>query len=963
MMRQALSLTRKELDSYFSSPMALIFVGVFLCITFFTFYWIDSFFARGIADVRALFEWMPILMIFLVAALTMRQWSEEQQTGTLQVLLTLPTRFIHLVLGKFLSVLALVIVALLLTLILPLTVSQTGNLDLGPVVGGYIASILMASAYIAIGLFVSSRTDNQIVALIMTAIVCGALYLIGSPTITDFFGVSMSEVLRAFGSGSRFESIERGVIDLRDLVYYLSLTIFFLALNVLSLDSKRWSTGQQLRNYRNNSLGMVALIGLNLVMLNVLLYPVTGLRLDLTENKDYSLSPVTHDILKTLQEPLLVRGYFSEDNHPLLSPLIPQVKDTLEEYVIASNGNMEVEFVDPISDPQIEREATQTYGIRPTPVQIQDRGGMSLKNVYFDLLVRYGDESVGLSFGDLIEVQNTGSGLDINLRNLEYDLTKSIQRVVSGFQSLDAVLASLEEPAQLTLYTSPNTLPDYLQETQDTMISVIAEMAAASDGKLVFEIVNVEAEDSPVDPQTLFDQYQIQPIPVGFFSTEAFYLHTLVDAGNTIQTIYPIGELSEAEVRNTIESALKRSAPGFLTTVGLWTPASPANPNQFQQQMPDLQQYSILTNTLRENYDVRTVDLSNGQVATDIDTLLVIAPHEMTDVERYAIDQYLMRGGSVMIAGGSYHLIANPSTGGLALESNTNGVGEMLTHYGINVGEELVLDTQNEPFLVPSMQQFGSFDLVDYPHLIDVRPDNSDVPITSDLPALTLAWSSPVTVDEEKNAARTVTPLFSSSGESWTTTSLAVDPNFNTTPVLGFPLEGEQQAHLLAVAVQGTFESFFKDSPSPFEIAEETGTEETVEQIGLIETSTSNAQLIVIGSAEFLNDTVLQLSSNITGDRYLNNLRLVQNSIDWFVEDNSLTSIRSGGAATRVLDPISEVEQTRWEILNYVFAIVSVVILGIIWRIRKQSERPLELIPPEDNAQPVDMKPAYQGDN
>jgi ABC-2 type transport system permease protein len=222
-MKQLLSITRKEIEGYFGSAMALIFVGAFLAVTLFSFFWVDTFFARGIADARPLFRWMPLLMIFLVAALTMRQWSEEQRSGTLEVLLTLPVRPIQLVIGKFLAVMALVAVALALTIFLPITVSLLGNLDWGPVFGGYLAAILLAAAYAAIGLFVSSRTDNQIVALMLTVLLCGLFYLIGSSGVTDFVGDRLGEILRAIGSGSRFVSIQRGVVDLRDLLYYLSL--------------------------------------------------------------------------------------------------------------------------------------------------------------------------------------------------------------------------------------------------------------------------------------------------------------------------------------------------------------------------------------------------------------------------------------------------------------------------------------------------------------------------------------------------------------------------------------------------------------------------------------------------------------------------------------------------------------------------------------------------------------------
>ena len=222
-MKTILAITRKELNIYFGSPMALIFIGAFLAASLFTFFWVDAFFARGIADLRPLFRWMPALLIFLVATLTMRQWSEEQRSGTLELLLTLPAQISRLVLGKFLAVLALVALALALTLPLAISVSLLGNLDWGPVIGGYLAALLLASAYAAIGLFSSSRTDNQVVALIVTVLIGGGLYVVGTGGVTDFVGGGLAEILRGIGTGSRFESIERGVIDLRDLIYYCLL--------------------------------------------------------------------------------------------------------------------------------------------------------------------------------------------------------------------------------------------------------------------------------------------------------------------------------------------------------------------------------------------------------------------------------------------------------------------------------------------------------------------------------------------------------------------------------------------------------------------------------------------------------------------------------------------------------------------------------------------------------------------
>ena len=425
-MKQILAITRKELQGYFGSLLAGIFLGTFLAAVLFIFFSIEKFYLRGIADVRPMFQWMPVLLIFLLAALTMRQWSEEQHTGTMEVLLTLPAKHISLVLGKFLAVLSMIIIALLLTLPLPIMVSFLGNLDWGPVIGGYLVAILMGAAYAAIGLFVSSRTDNQIVALIVTVLLGGIFYLIGSNAFVALFNGPIVEVLRSIGTGSRFESIQRGVIDLRDLIYYLSLSAVFLALNTISIDSIRWSSFQ--KKYRNRQIQTTSLVLINLILLNVWFYPLQGLRVDLTSQKEFTISQTTKDLVSNLQEPLLIRAYLSEKTHPLLTPLIPQIQDMLREYEIASKGRLTAEVVDPLSNPDIEQEANQTYGIRPTPFQIAGRNESSIVNAYFDILVRYGDQSVVLGLQDLIDVTQSSNGAEAQLKNLEYNLTSAIKR-------------------------------------------------------------------------------------------------------------------------------------------------------------------------------------------------------------------------------------------------------------------------------------------------------------------------------------------------------------------------------------------------------------------------------------------------------------------------------------------------------------------------------------------------------
>ncbi|MFZ1755451.1 MAG: Gldg family protein [Caldilineaceae bacterium] len=967
-MRQILSLTRKELDSYFGSPMALIFLGAFLAATLFAFFWVDTFFARGIADVRPLFRWMPLLLIFLLAALTMRQWSEEQRSGTLEMLLTLPATTGQLVLGKFLAVMLLVALALLLTLPLPITVSQLGNLDWGPVLSGYLAALLLAAAYAAMGLFVSSRTDNQIVALLLTILLGGVFYLIGTDGLADFANRDIAQILRAFGTGSRFSSIERGVLDLRDLLYYLSLTGIFLMLNVLSLQSLRWSQGERSRPFRRRESLVSGLVIANLLLVNAWLYPIYGLRADTTAAREYTLSATTKNLLANLQEPLQLRAYISKKTHPLLAPLAPQIEDMLQEYALAGRGLVTADVVDPTGDADLENEANQTYGIQPTPFQVSGRYEASVINSYFDILVRYGNQHVVLNFGDLIDVKPNRDGtIDVSLRNLEYDLTRSVKKVVYGFQSLDTLLASLTTPIKLTLVVSQKTLPPDLASVPDTIEKVAKAMQEKAGDKFVYTVVDPDAPDATISRQQLADSYGLQPFAVSIFSPDTFYLDMVLEMEGKTQVIYPGADMSEATIRSDIEAVIKRNSSGFLRAIGLWTPQGRQNTtDMFGQPQQSISGWQMLSQQLSNDYQVESIDLTNGHVPDSIDALVLVGPEQMSDKEIYAVDQYLMRGGSVMIAAGNYRVAPDPASGGLGLTPVDGGLREMLASYGIDIQQSLVLDPQNASFPVTVSRAVGGFSVRDiqalnYPFFVDVRPDGMDHthPATANLTAVTMAFASPVALDEAKNAGRSTSVLLHSSADAWLRTDQNIQPDMQTYPDLGFPVEGEQKSYPLAVSVQGTFQSFFKGKPSPWQAAADNSPTENstlaaptptpapgdTQPVGLVEESPDSARLIVFGSSEFVDDAILQLSQALSADSYLNNLMLAQNGVDWAVEDLDLLSIRARGDSTRLLKPLSQGEESTWEIMNYLFALLSLLVVAGVWRWRRSRETPMVLAP------------------
>ncbi|MEW6429388.1 MAG: Gldg family protein [Thermodesulfobacteriota bacterium] len=960
-MTRTLSITRKELRAYFGSPMATIFIGAFLLAALFSFFWLETFFARNTADIRPLFRWMPLLMIFLVAALTMRQWSEEQRMGTLEVLFTLPVKLSRLVLGKFLAVLLLVAVALALTMGLPVTVSLLGNLDWGPVLGGYLGALLMAAAYIAIGLFVSSRTDNQIIALILTVLLCGFFYLLGSDGITTFMGTGSGELFRLLGTGSRFASIERGVLDLRDLVYYLSLTGLFLALNTLALDRKRWSGGALTAGYRRNAVLAVVLIAANLLALNVWLNSFGKVRLDFTEAREYSISDTTRNLLAGLTEPLILRGYFSEKTHPLLAPLVPRIKDMMKEYAIAAGRRVEVAFVDPKFDEELETEANQQYGIKPVPFQIAGRYEASVVNSYFNILIKYGDQYVTLGFDDLIEIERRKDGqLDVRLRNLEYDLTKSIKKVVYGFQSIASIFDNSKKDLSLVFLVTPAKLPADLKEAPATIREVAAELGKETGGRL--RMTEIDPDSGQLDPQQIKEQYNIDPLAVSFFDPQTFYLHLLVRDGDSYERVY-LGDMSKAEIRKDIEGVLKRSSSGFLKTVGFWTPPEEAPPqmNPFQQQ-PPREQYTLFQQVLRENYNLEKVDLASGRVPGHIDVLLLVAPRDMTDTDRLAVDQYLMQGGSVVALTGSHVLDLSPYAQTLNVRKVENGIDALLSSYGLNVGGSMVMDMQNEPFPIPVERNLGGITVreirsMDYPYFVDIRQDGMDKEsaIVANLPAVTLHWASPLTVDAEKNKDRKVTTLLRSSDQSWLSEDESIQPNFTLYPDRGFKPGDQMGSQVLAVTLQGAFASAFNEANDPRRTArpeENTpaaGAESPPPQPSqpaepLIPSSPESARLVVVGSSEFVNDTVIGISRSLGQDRFMNGLEFLHNTIDWSVEDQELLSIRSRGSHARLLLPLTREQQRFWEWLNYSIALFALILVSVAGALRQKRERPMQLV-------------------
>ncbi len=459
----------------------------------------------------------------------------------------------------------------------------------------------------------------------------------------------------------------------------------------------------------------------------------------------------------------------------------------------------------------------------------------------------------------------------------------------------------------------------------------------------------------------MVERFGLQPIAADLFGTQSYYLHMILQVGEEQQLLAPSGDLTEADIRTSIESGLKRGSSGFLKVVGLWTPPETPTADPFGQQAPSFKQYRAIADQLRQDYTVTPMDLTTGQVPPEVDVLVLVAPQGMSERELYAVDQYLMRGGAVVVATGAFVLNPDPLTGNLGVAPVEGGIEALLGHYGLDVQPALVLDPQNEPFPVQMARDVGGMQVMEiqamnYPFFVDVRPDGMDreSPILASVPALTLNWASPLLVDEAATEGQTVTTLMRSSPQSWLRTGTDIQPDPVLYPELGFPVEGEPQSYPLAVSLQGAFASFFEGKPIPTAASALTGettpdsTTVPTDTIGTIVSSPDTARLVVIGSGEFLNDIVFQLSSSLTGERYLNSLQVMQNAVDWSVEDLDLLTIRSRGTSARVLEPLTEQQQRTWEIGNYAVALLALAGIGALWRLRRRNEKPMVLLPPTE---------------
>jgi len=408
-MRNIWTIARKQLRGYFDHPTAYILLVVFLVIN--NFFFFRGVFLFGEASLRSMFDLLPWILLFFVPAVTMGSLAEERRHGTLEVTLSHPIHDHEFMLGKYAGDVLFLGIALAGTLPIPLLMMLGGNPDLGVVLAQYVGAFLLIAGLAAVGLFASALTRNQITAFIVGTTVSFLLMIVGTEVVQIGVPSWLADPLGRLGILAHFGNVARGVIDTRDLVYFLALAVAFLALAYWLLLRDRLSHGSKL--YRNLRLGTAAIVAIAVVA-NLFGGYIPG-RLDLTAENLYTLSDGTKRILGDLDDLVTVTLYSSEELPAQVRPLARDINDVLRDFDRYGGGNVQVVRKHPDESEEARQEA-QRLGIRPVQFNVVRREELQLKQGWLGIAAQYAGESETIPF-----VGET--------RDLEYQLASNVWRL------------------------------------------------------------------------------------------------------------------------------------------------------------------------------------------------------------------------------------------------------------------------------------------------------------------------------------------------------------------------------------------------------------------------------------------------------------------------------------------------------------------------------------------------------
>jgi ABC-type uncharacterized transport system involved in gliding motility auxiliary subunit/ABC-type transport system involved in multi-copper enzyme maturation permease subunit len=433
------AITKRELSGYFSSPVAYVFIVIFLVLTGFFTFMQGSFFERGQANLDSFFMWHPWLYLFLVSCVGMRLWAEERRVGTMELLLTKPISIWQAILGKFLASWIFLGLALALTFPVFITVNYLGSPDNGVILAAYLGSFLMAGTYLAISCMTSALTRNQVISFVISVVICLFLVLCGFPPVTDVLTRLdkpwMVDLVSSLSVMTHFQSFMTGVVDSRDVIFFLFLIAFALFTNGVIIRSHQAST-DKLRKHKTFERIVYSAGGVAAMFVVLLgLYVVTStakVRFDITANKAHTLSDGTKRILGKLDSRLTVRFYCTQSDNampPALRSYARHVEEMLAEFqheAALGKGKLAIQKLDPKPDSDVEDSA------RLDGVEGRTVGPFGTDKIYLGVVVSFLDEKLALPF---LSAERE--------RLLEYDLARAIARIASQARPVVGIMSGL----------------------------------------------------------------------------------------------------------------------------------------------------------------------------------------------------------------------------------------------------------------------------------------------------------------------------------------------------------------------------------------------------------------------------------------------------------------------------------------------------------------------------------------
>ncbi len=455
-----LSIFKKEVFSYLSSLAAYITIGVFLLVLGLLL-WVfpdSSIPDNGYAGLESLFNVAPYLFMFLIPALTMRSLAEERREGTLELLATRPLTNWQIVTGKYLACLALVLFALLPTLVYYYSVSALGtpqgNIDTGAVIGSYIGLFLLGACFTAIGIFTSAITKNQIIAFTIAVFLCYFFYT-GFDSLSQL--LSLQDLnLPALGITQHYESVSRGVLDTRDLAYFIILSGLFIASALLAVTLQRQKSVQRS--------GLPAIV---LVLLAAgVMAAFTFTRIDFTAEKRFTIAQVSRNMEGSLAQPVKVTVYLQGNNFPGgMKRLQGATRDMLSDLQAYSHHQLTFEFLDPLKGvPQDQQDTVikdlQLRGIEPTNFSVKTEDGTSQKIIFPAAVVQSGNREVPVQLLQSRIGLSPDEVLNNSIQNLEYAFSSAVKKVTNGGRPLIGFTEGHQELSNLQLNDALKSLAD-----------------------------------------------------------------------------------------------------------------------------------------------------------------------------------------------------------------------------------------------------------------------------------------------------------------------------------------------------------------------------------------------------------------------------------------------------------------------------------------------------------------------